>query len=834
MQTRNFFFSLALAFVLPLAAAHAAIWHVDAARGFPGAGGTGPADAFRSLQEAFDRAGDGDSVLVADGVYEPVALASDKSFSVRSAGGPDNAFIVGGGTGRCAFLCDGTGEPARLVTLEGFTLLGGAAASAGGGGACGGRLVRCVLRDNTALLGGGACNAFLENCLLTGNSADVAGGGAADSELLNCTVAGNRAGGTGGGVSGCTLANCIVQANGSPDGADAAASVAEFSCTAPLLPGEGNIGDDACFADAARGDWRLSAASPCLDAGDAAFGPATPDLDGNARVAGATVDLGAYEGAAPSKGTGAARTAAGGASRTVTIVFDPNGGTCTVRKKTFEVGSTYVGCPKPVRANHDFLGWFAAPTGGGDRLRRTTVVKASDKKFYARWARTVTVAFDPNGGTCSPSKKVFRVGSTYKGCPKPVRSNHEFLGWFASTTGGGDRLRRTTVVKASDKKFYARWVRTVTVAFDPNGGTCSPSKKVLRVGTTYAGQVPRPKRAGYLCLGWYSAPKGDAKRLVGTTVVKATHKKFYARWARAVIVEFDPNGGTCDVAKKRYRVGKAYGTLPEPFRTGCYFLGWRADDGADVTAATKATLARTKLKARWKKAYTVHPVGDSMTYGVRTRNNPLLGDVSPSDVAQISNQGWRGYLKKALVPWAKAKGRAVYFLGTHPESSWAGNVPHDGYGGESATDYASNHREAVAVKADIQIVFLGMNDALAISRKGGDYGRYFSNTRDGYAQVLSSLGAGKTTPLTVIITEPRVTDLIRERSAAYDPPSINAVISGYINPFVRSQAGKKVQILDIEYFYSNKYYTDDGFHLSIDGNQELANRLDGVIEAFWP
>ena len=748
---------LLLAFLLPVAAARAATWHVDAA---------GPAGAVPSLQEALDRAADGDEITVADGVYGPVSLASSKSLLVRSGNGPEKTAIAGGGTGRCATLCDGNGNAARLVTLEGFTLSGGVAASGEGGGAYGGCFVRCVFEGNAALRGGGAADAILENCLLTGNAAEVAGGGAVGSELVNCTVAGNRAGGTGGGASGCTLANCIVQANESPDGADAVACLAASSCTTPLVAGEGNTAADPCFADADAGDWRLSASSPCIDAGDGAFPAGAFDLAGNARVAGNAVDLGAYESTA--------------SARTVSA-----------------------------------------------KVSRAAVAKDAT-------VRTVTIAFDPNGGTCAVTEKTFEVGAGYIGCPKPVRKNHEFLGWFASPTGGGDRLRRTTLVQATDKKFYARWARVVTVAFDANGGKCSPAKKVLRVGTTYAGQVPRPKRAGYLCLGWYSAPKGDAQRLSGTTVVKATHKKFYARWARAVIVEFNPNGGTCSVAKKRYQVGKAYGSLPVPVRTGYVFLGWRAAGGVDVTESTKATAARTKLKARWQKAYTVHPVGDSMTYGVRTRNNPLLRNVKPSDVAKISNQGWRGYLRQRLAPWGRNHDRSVLFLGTHPESSWAGNVPHDGYPGERASVYAGNHKSAVAVKADIQIVFLGMNDALAISLKGGNYASYFSGSRDGYARVLSALGAGTTTPLTVLVTEPRVTSLVSEHNAMYDPSAINKVITSYVNPFVRSQAAATVKILDIESFYRTGSYTDDGFHLSVAGNQELSRRLDAVIEDFWP
>jgi hypothetical protein len=61
--------------------------------------------------------------------------------------------------------------------------------------------------------------------------------------------------------------------------------------------GEGNIDADPLFVDAAIGDLRLQAGSPAIDAGDQALLPAgiTTDLDGNPRVVGANVDMGAYE-----------------------------------------------------------------------------------------------------------------------------------------------------------------------------------------------------------------------------------------------------------------------------------------------------------------------------------------------------------------------------------------------------------------------------------------------------------------------------------------------------------------------------------------------------------
>ena len=60
---------------------------------------------------------------------------------------------------------------------------------------------------------------------------------------------------------------------------------------------------DPQFVDAAAGNYRLQATSPCLDAGNNAVVSGTTDLDGNPRIAFGGVDLGAYEAQLTGAGT---------------------------------------------------------------------------------------------------------------------------------------------------------------------------------------------------------------------------------------------------------------------------------------------------------------------------------------------------------------------------------------------------------------------------------------------------------------------------------------------------------------------------------------------------
>ena len=191
--------------------------------------------------------------------------------------------------------------------------------------------------------GGGVSYGKLSNCVIVFNACDWGAGGALFSMLRNSIVAENDSGDRNGTVD-CELFNSLVWNNRSRDGElqnDNGTSTFHYSCTTPLPQGDGNIDVDPLFVDAANGNFRLRADSPCRDAGNNAYVQGETDLDGKPRIINGTVDMGAYE-----------------YQEAFTMAFDAQGGTVSPTSMTFSVGSPYGSLPTPTRDGYMFAGWW--------------------------------------------------------------------------------------------------------------------------------------------------------------------------------------------------------------------------------------------------------------------------------------------------------------------------------------------------------------------------------------------------------------------------------------------------------------------------------------------
>ncbi len=259
-----------------------------------------------------------DSVVV-DGVSVTAGHANGSSIVTYGT------TVVNQNTGAGIHAASNNGN--TKITFRNCTLSGNIAADQGGAmynSFSAPTMANCTFSGNAAYAGAAMINSSssssLKNCIFSGNTANVGGAiytyGSAPT-ITNCTFSGNTASGSLSGamfnnLSSPTISNTIIFGNSSGisninstpvityslvQGYNYSSNMANVNnlpnTTDPLFVSA----QPASAAPTTTGNYRLLPCSPAINVGNNSAVPAgiTTDLDGNPRLFGTTVDMGAYE-----------------------------------------------------------------------------------------------------------------------------------------------------------------------------------------------------------------------------------------------------------------------------------------------------------------------------------------------------------------------------------------------------------------------------------------------------------------------------------------------------------------------------------------------------------
>ena len=151
----------------------------------------------------------------------------------------------------------------------------------------------------------------------------------------------------------------------------------------------------------------------------------------------------------------------------ITISFDPNGGTGTMKPMRVKagVGYTLPECTFTPPEGKEFAGWLAV--NGNVYPAGHDVFSTYDQSLKATWkdkeAAEITISFDPNGGTgtMQPMKVKSGENFTLPECTFTPPESKEFAGWLAAN--GNVYPAGNVVTFSIDQSFKATWKDTAEV-----------------------------------------------------------------------------------------------------------------------------------------------------------------------------------------------------------------------------------------------------------------------------------------------------------------------------------------------------------------------------------
>lgn len=224
---------------------------------------------------------------------------------------------------------------------------------------------------------------------------------------------------------------------------------------------------------------------------------------------------------------GSATASRSGIKHVYRTSFNGNGGSAGTSYTDADSGSS-ITLPSASRSGYNFDGWYTAASGGTYRggAGSSYTVNSTDT-LYAQWSlATITITFDYQGGSGSPSSKSITPGDQIGTLPSASLGTYNFVGWYYGVNGSGGQVSQFTTFNSNDT-LYAYYESTVV--FDASGGTGGTTIYVPKGNSVNPASYSAGTRSGYTFSSW--SPFNSTFTPAGYTTLTAQWTALSVSWS---------------------------------------------------------------------------------------------------------------------------------------------------------------------------------------------------------------------------------------------------------------------------------------------------------------
>ena len=314
--------------------------------------------------------------------------------------------------------------------------------------------------------------------------------------------------------------------------------------------------------------------------------------------------------------------------------YNANGGSGSVSSTTTSSTSDSVSLTAASgsglsRSGYTFTGWNTAANGSGTAVSAggsftLTGYSNYQQTLYAQWeVANVTITFDYQGGSGSPSSREITPGSSIGTLPSASLGTYNFVGWYYSPNGAGGQVQSSTTFSSNDT-IYAYYESTVV--FDANGGTGGTTIYVPKGNSVTPSNYSAGTRTGYTFTSW--SPYNSTFTPTGYTTLTA-------QWA-ALTVSWTDNSLTLTARKGDFYSSTVSASYVSYWNDGALPTGGLAfTQGTNTSGSSTSTVAGTPTNYGNNISFTLTPYNADGVAGTAYSYTIVVSDILPTWSDQV-------------------------------------------------------------------------------------------------------------------------------------------------------------------------------------------------------